>query len=217
MKLFEGCVALVAAVLAMQAQAGDKTNAANANIIAEQYCDDTWKAISTVALAPGDPHIDRARRIANRLSAKLGDGDWRVIVFSYPKLGWPVMALMDNRIVVSKEFLDDSNDDELGFVFAHEMGHVVLGHLPQRYAALITDAGGDVTRWTQLTRYARQEWPRYRTEEFEADRFGFALAARAGFDAGAGAYTALAHLVPDPQHPTPDERLSALGLTGAGD
>ncbi len=125
---------------------------------------------------------------------------------------WPVMALMGNRIAVAKEFVDDSNDDELGFVLAHEMGHVALGHLPQRYAALIADAGENVTRRTQLTRFAKREWPLYRREEFEADRFGLLLAAKAGFQARAGAYTALTHLLPDPQHPAPQERLAALGL-----
>ncbi|WP_207005160.1 M48 family metalloprotease [Trinickia mobilis] len=215
MKLLEGCSALVAALLAISAQAAVSTNVADANFIAEQYCDDTWRAISTVAVAPGDPDIDRAKRIVSQLSDTLGDGDWQVVVFSYPRLGWPVMALMGSRVVVSKEFVDDSNDDELGFVFAHEMGHVILGHLQQRYAALIADAGGRVTRWTQLARYARQEWRLYREEEYQADKFGFALAGKAGFDAKDGAYTALSHLMPDPQHPTPDERLSALGLSAA--
>lgn len=213
MKPLTCCVALATAMLTMPARADVSGNASNALFIAGQYCDDTWRALSKVAIAPEDPDVERAESIANRLAAALGNGPWRVIVFSYPNVGWPVMALLGNRILVSKDFIDDSNDDELGFVFAHEMGHVVLGHLPQRYAALIADAGGDVTRWTQVVRYASQEWPLYRREEFEADRYGFVLAAKAGFDASAGAHTALLHLTPDPQHPTADERLSALGLS----
>ncbi|MFM0105466.1 M48 family metalloprotease [Paraburkholderia rhynchosiae] len=202
-------------MLSMPATADVSGNVSDAAFIAGQYCDDTWRALSKLAIAPGDLAVERAGHIANRLSAALGNGPWHVLVFSYPKLGWPVMALMGNRILVAKEFVDDSNDNELAFVYAHEMGHVALGHLPQRYAALIADAGGAVTRWTQVTRYAREEWALFRQEELEADQFGFALAARAGFDAKAGADSALSHLTPDPQHPTPEARLSALGLKGA--
>lgn len=203
-------------MLVMPAMADSPTSMTNATFIADQYCNDTWRALSTAAIAQGDPDTERAERIVGRLAAAADVGPWRIIVFSYPQVGWPVMALMGNRILVSREFMDDSGDNELGFVFAHEMGHVVLGHLPQRYAALIADAGGDVIRWTQVARYAKLEWPLYRKEEFEADRYGYTLAAKAGFDARAGAYIALSHLTPDPQHPTPEERLSALGLKGAG-
>lgn len=208
-------LAVAAAMMTMPVKA-DNTNVSNATFIAGQYCDDTWRALSKVALAREDPDVERAEGVVNQLATALGSGSWHVIVFSDPELGWPVMALMGNRILVSKAFLDESDKNELGFVFAHEMGHVVLGHLTQRYAVLMADAGGRVTRWTQVTRYARKEWVLFRKEEYEADRFGFSLAAKAGFDARAGASSALARLTPDPQHPTPAERLSALGLTNKG-
>ena len=182
--------------------------------IAQQYCDDTWDAVLTVAVKPDDPDIARAEAIVVRLATALNKGPWKVVVFSYPKM-WPVMALTGNRILVSKEFMDDSDDNELGFVFGHEMGHVILGHLKQRYAALIADAGGNVTNWKQVTKFAKQEWPLYRQEEYQADKFGFNLAAKAGFDAKAGAYTALSHLDEDPQHPAPDDRIAALSIRAA--
>ena len=87
-------VAAMLAMLAMPAMADSSTSVATATYIARQYCDDTWRALSTVAIAQGDPDIDRPERIVSRLTATVDDGLWGVIDFLYPHVSRPVMTLM---------------------------------------------------------------------------------------------------------------------------
>lgn len=210
-----GLQTIVVACLLAQARVDAASPAVDATAMAAQYCDDTWRALSAVAVPSTDPSVARTQKIIDRLGNALARGPWRVEVFSYPKLDWPVMALMGNRILISREFVAASDDAELGFILAHEMGHVVLGHMTQRFAALIADSGGTATTWKAAAHFAGRERSLYQQEEYEADKFGFALEAKAGFDAETGAYDALSHLQADPQHPSPADRIAALSLHGA--
>jgi len=183
-----------------------------ATALATKYCDDTWKALNTIAVPVSDPSGMRVKGIVDRLADTLGAGPWRVVVFSYADVGWPAIALLGNRIVVQKAFADEHTDAELAFIMAHEMGHVELGHIPERFQALLEASGNTATTWQQASKFTHTQMPLYREEEFEADKFGLKLATSAHFDAQHGAASALSHLREDAEHPAPHDRISALSL-----
>jgi Zn-dependent protease with chaperone function len=141
-------------------------------------------------------HCSRLSDIFQRLARAAGsvaDAEplhWQLAVGSNPReTAW---ALAGGRVYISEPFIDDYSlgDDELAFVLAHEMGHVLLQHenealtvaaafvpravsgsVDSMYAALDFDVG--------LSLKLR---PELQAEEFEADRAGLLLAGAAGFD-----------------------------------
>ncbi len=126
------------------------------------------------------------------------------------------------------------NEDELAFVLAHEVAHVLQRHhyrvvLRQRLAETaaknLQAATGDAGN-TALSQASAQIYARGldKNSEFEADRLGVELMARAGYDpaASVGVLERLQRLKgDDPRaellfstHPSPAERLDTLLQTG---
>ncbi len=80
--------------------------------------------------------------------------------------------------------------DELAFVLAHEIGHVLYGHAIERIAAntavslaqRMAPAGGGLAGWLAHTGTRFLETAYSRNQELEADEFAVRLAAAAGYD-----------------------------------
>jgi predicted Zn-dependent protease len=97
-------------------------------------------------------------------------------------------------------------------MLGHEMGHVVLGHQTQVWQAIIQRTGIQPKSWTELGARAGGIEPMEREQEYEADKFGYDLANKAGFNAEEGARELFSNLHGDALHPPPYSRLAALGI-----
>jgi predicted Zn-dependent protease len=126
------------------------------------------------------------------------------------------------------------NEEELAFVLAHEISHVLRRHhyrVVQRQrmaesAAKQMQAGGGDAGFAALSQASAQIYARGldKTSEFEADRLGVELMTHAGYDPAAaiGVLERLQRLKgDDPRaellfstHPSPAERLDTLLQTG---
>ena len=125
------------------------------------------------------------------------------------------------------------NRDEIAFVMAHEAGHHIAGHLDQqrRNASLGAAVFGELAGALGGTGAESLETAQQlgaivgartfsKDFEFEADRLGTILSARAGFDPVRGAE--FFWLIPDPgdqflgTHPPNAERVALVRQTAAG-
>jgi predicted Zn-dependent protease len=116
--------------------------------------------------------------------------DWQLIITRMP--GDEAWALPDGHIFISEDFVErnNMNADEVAFVLAHEISHVVLGHeadmvdIVRRLVPFgVTASVGDVYATLDfdmglLLRIA----PLMSDMELEADRMGLMFAALAGVD-----------------------------------
>ena len=191
--------------------------AADLSALSRQYSDDMFEAVQSIAVAPNFTSIQRVQRVVDRLGAVLGKGKWTLVIFQEAKMPKDMdvsaFALPGNRIAVSDWEASVASDDALGFTIGHEIGHVELGHQNQTWAAIIQQTGVQPKSWTDLASHAQGVTGLARQQEFAADKFGFNLANKAGFDAAAGARELLGRLGEDALHPAPAARLTALGLT----
>jgi predicted Zn-dependent protease len=147
-------------------------------------------------------------------------------------------ALPGGFIFVARSLVDlcDRNKDDIAFILAHEMAHVIRRHAVERMlqqkalnaVAFVAPARGALAAWLRTVGFQALERAYSQGEEFEADELGFLLMRAAGFDPG-GAIRMLRCLGeldrrPDPlglnrylsTHPPIDERVDRLGRLIAG-
>lgn len=101
-------------------------------------------------------------------------------------------AMAGGRLLVSEEFLAKLHlsDDELAFLLAHEMAHVLAEHTREfaTAARYFVDNGLHRPYWDIQSELDNSLGIQYRMafiaaqQELDADRIGFFLGARAGFD-----------------------------------
>lgn len=132
--------------------------------------------------------------VQNRKWTVVTENDARVNAFSMP----------NGVVYVTSGMMDSVNDDQLTIVIGHEMAHVVLRHLNRSWSVhALLEMGRAVVflaAWTLLpafpaifaslsVHYASAflvELPYLRHQEYEADRVGFMMAARACVDLAQG-------------------------------
>ena len=190
--------------------------ATDLSVISRQYSDDMYEAVSSIAVKPDFPYTARVQGVVDRLGTALGKGRWTVVIFQMARMprhmDVPAFALPGNRVVISDWEAKNASVDMLGFMLGHEMGHVVLGHQTQVWEAIIQRTGIDPQNWTELGAHADGIEPMEREQEYEADKFGYNLANKAGFNAEEGARELFSNLHGDALHPPPYSRLAALGI-----
>ena len=142
------------------------------------------------------------------------------------------LALPGGFIFIARPLVDlsDRNRDEVAFVLAHEMAHVIRRHAINRLlkqkvvsaVTLVSPARGALALWIRQVGFQWLERAYSRKEEFEADELGLLLMRAAGFDS-AGAIRVLQRLgkldrSPDPlglgpylsTHPPIEDRVVRL-------
>ncbi|WP_321935460.1 M48 family metalloprotease [Paraburkholderia sp. J8-2] len=218
-RTFRSCMASIACSVVLTSPAALAHTvgvAALSDRFSQDYARDMDSAIEGIAVPEGSPQYSRALGIVGKLSAALGQPRWRVIVFQKAKmprgLDVPAFALPDRQIAVSDWDVSVWSDDTLAFVLAHEMGHVELGHQSQVWQTIMERTGLHPGTWAELSKYAGAAKSLLRAQEYEADRFGFALAQQGGFDAAQGARALFRNLGRDDMHPSPLSREAALGI-----
>lgn len=165
--------------------------------------------------AANDPVSIYVRGVFDRLVKASGENrSWSIQVLNVPEVN--AFALPDGRVYVTRGLLMLlDNEAQLAAVVGHEMAHVTARHAERRRALRQrnVDAAVSVARTTGDPRLARDvvalgvldERAYSRDQEFEADRIGIALLARAGYDPDA-ATAALARLR---EHDLLEARLAA--------
>ncbi len=193
-------------------------------------------------LASG-PQVERVKTITNRLIAQAvkyrpeaRDWDWQVTVIDEP--GTVNAFCMPGGLMgIYTGFFNKlaATDDEIAQVMGHEIGHALAGHGAEKMsvqlassmvvlavsAATSKDSNDFRAAHTGLTLAALAfvNLPNGRQTEYEADRFGIELAARAGYhpDAAVSLWDKMGRLSGGggPEflrtHPTSDNRKATLG------
>ena len=204
--------------------AGDKAEAVSTEEAFGRECARELAAKFPGRVAPDAEH--RLEEIGASLAPTPGAGvrsfEFRAVADPSPN----AFALPGGFVFVTDALLRLCGDDRdaLGFVVAHEMGHVRLSHARDRFMAdLVLDvvgrrvpAAGQVIREMLGKSYSRDQ-------ELEADREAVRLLTAAGFrpDGAIRALELLARHTPDPSalaeylstHPSLDERIRALRRT----
>ncbi len=121
-------------------------------------------------------------------------------------------ALPGGFILVARSLVDlcDRDKDEVAFILAHEMAHVILRHTIERLlkqkivstAALASPGRGALAGWIRQVGVQWLERAYSREQEYEADELGLLLSRAAGFDP-AGAVRVLRRLGALDQRPDP--------------
>jgi len=183
-----------------------------------------------------DPQANAmVQRVAQRIAAASGyQANWEVIVIDEPQVN--AFALPGGKIAVYRGILPVAKDDAgLATVLSHEVGHVIAHHGAERISqsellnvgtsvlatvlsgttgidpqAAATLLGAGATYGIQL--------PFSRNQEYEADRIGLTLMAKAGYDPRAAVpfWERMAQVSKDgpPEflstHPTDENRIKRL-------
>jgi len=108
------------------------------------------------------------------------------------RCGENASAMAGGKLLVGEEFIAElaPTDDELGYVLAHEMGHVIAEHARESATTARFFLGNGRHRNYEDLRSELDESfvanlrlaPLYAQQEFEADYIGLVLGARTGFD-----------------------------------
>ncbi len=169
---------------------------------------------------PPDPDPQANERVA-RLGRRLAETEAaRKRTFTFQVVGGAAAnayALPGGYVFITRRLLDMcEEDDEVAFVLAHEMGHVLCRHFLAKYTldiALQHVRAGQLIGQLLGKGYSREQ-------EHEADRAGVALAQEAGFGSGGALrfFRKLAARSPEHSllaeylstHPAPAERIAAL-------
>ena len=133
--------------------------------------------------------IERLRPAATYERPAAANVQWEVHVCR--KCYENASAMAGGKLLVGEEFIKDINpsDDELAYLLAHEMGHVLAEHTREFATTARYFVGMGLTRDYQDIQHEIDESfslqlrmaPLYRQQELEADFIGFILGARAGF------------------------------------
>jgi metalloendopeptidase OMA1, mitochondrial len=147
-----------------------------------------------------DPEANAlVKRVATRIAKASGhEADWEVIVIDEPQVN--AFALPGGKIAVYTGMLPVAKDEAgLATVMAHEVGHVIAHHGAERMsrselisagtsvlAGVLSGTTGTNAQATAAVLGAGAtyglELPFSRNQEYEADRIGLTLMAKAGYD-----------------------------------
>ncbi len=190
------------------------------------------------SLAPDHPYSRRVSAIAQRIIRQAEaihpparTWRWETRVFKDDQIN--AFAMAGGKIAVYSGLLEHirPTDDELAQVIAHEVAHVVSGHSREQMSIAWSEQLGlnlagavlgldtqDLSLISQVADVAIT-LPFSRTMEYEADRVGLELAARAGYNPQAAVSLwrkmMAANKGPTPPpwlstHPTDEERIAAI-------
>lgn len=138
-----------------------------------------------LAQAPPTPDPDlqsRVRQVAARLAAHVPGRQFIVQVVEAPSVN--AYALPGGYVFLSRALVDglENAEDELAFLIAHEMGHVVRGHPTEKvFLDTLLGAVRSGQLLAQLVSLGHS-----REQELEADEFALELLVKAGFRSEAG-------------------------------
>lgn len=171
---------------------------------------------------------DIGLRLVDRVADKRRSFHFELFLANEPN----AFALPGGFISVSRPIVDlcRGDRDEVAFILAHEMSHVIKGHAIERIvtnsavsmASRATPVRGVLGPWLQRVGVRFLETAYSRDHELEADRLGVRLAAAAGYDPRASMrlFKRLAELkaAPNPlnlgeyfsTHPTFDVRIRSI-------
>lgn len=205
-----------------------------------QLADQAWADLLAQTPRSGDAGLQaKLRRVGARLADATGrsDLDWDFVVFDSPEIN--AFILPNGKVGFFRGLIDfaGGRDDEIAAVMGHEAGHIVARHAAERVThQLAVQAGvglAQILLSERLGEFADEAaaalgmgalygvvLPYSRRHEFEADRLGAGLVAKAGEDP-AGAVRFWERMIaanaerPQPlpflsTHPADGERLAAL-------
>jgi len=131
-------------------------------------------------------------RLSARVANKLRRFNFEIITEGPPN----AFALAGGFVFVTRSMLDlcSRNEDELAFIIAHEMAHIIRGHSMDRlvrnaaFSVLSKRLGGvgAIGTWLRGTGLKLLESAYSQQNEFTADELGAKLALAGGFDKDAG-------------------------------
>jgi predicted Zn-dependent protease len=132
------------------------------------------------------PRLRRAAAYERPDSARL---PWEIHVCS--GCDESASAMAGGKILVSADFIAGlaPNDDELAYLLAHEVAHVLAEHTREFATLARAFVGNGFKRdYADIGQQLAEDWPAnlrmepaYLQQEFEADYMGFVLGAHAGF------------------------------------
>ncbi len=142
-----------------------------------------------------DPEIETRQmiddiglRLVDRVANKLRSFHFEPFLANEPN----AFALPGGFVFVSRPIVDlcQANQDEVAFILAHEMSHVIKGHAIERIvansaasmASRAAPVRGVLGPWLQRVGVRFLETAYSRDQELEADRLGIRLTAAAGYD-----------------------------------
>lgn len=149
----------------------------------------------TVDADPQGPAIDQrdfVQQMGAALAARVMNKHY-VFTFAISEGGEPnAFALPGGFIFISRSLLEMCrwDRDEIAFVLAHEIGHVVKGHAIERMmntglinaASRALPAAGAVVAWVKRVGIKALHSAYSQDNEFEADAFGLKLVSATGLD-----------------------------------
>lgn len=168
----------------------------------QQMADEAWADLSKQAPVAADPALQaRLARVGQAIVKASGrtDLDWEFVVFDRPEIN--AFVLPNGKVGAFRGLMEFArDDDELGGVLGHEVGHVLARHAAERVSQEMAVQLGVSVLQTILANgeYGQHAGeiagalgmgavygvilPYSRSHELEADRLGVDLAQRAGFD-----------------------------------
>ena len=129
-----------------------------------------------------DPEYQRVQRIVDRLidasHYKNHKHKVKYEVIDYEDFN--ALAFGGGYFVVFTGLMKQTNDDELAYIFAHELAHNTAGHIEESFFLRVKDVFGDKPTDAYATSFKN-------IHEQEADRIAIVYTALAGFDPRASA------------------------------
>ena len=171
-----------------------------------EMADQAWADLRRQTAPVADPNLEaRLERVGWRIVEASGRTDlhWEFVVFDRPDIN--AFVLPNGKVAVFKGLMDfAADDDELGGVLGHEVGHVLARHPAERMSQQVAvnlgvnvlqailangeygEHAGEIAGALGMGAVYGVILPYSRNHELEADRLGVELSQAAGF-APAGA------------------------------